>query len=141
MKILFPTDGSDYSMEALGHLVARLRWFAGLVEIAVINVHPHLPYARAVAWAGKEAATRYYDDEGDAALAPASALLGDHGTGYTLVKKIGDPAHEIVKYAGEWGAEVIAMGRHGQSVIAGVLLGSVTQKVIATSPIPALVLK
>ena len=52
MKILFPTDGSEHSVAALRQLLSRLDWFAEAPQIALINVHPHLPYARAVAWAG-----------------------------------------------------------------------------------------
>lgn len=140
MKILFPTDGSDESLAALARLVPRLAWFAQRPEIVLINVHPHLPYARAVAWAGKEAAQRYYDEESSEALAPGSALLDDHGVIYERVQRIGDPAHEIVKYAAEWGADLIAMGRHGHSAVAELLMGSVTQKVLATVAIPVLVL-
>ena len=63
-------------------------------------MHPHLPYARAVAWVGKEAAARYYADESGAALAPASAVLDERGIRYEQVAKIGEPAHEIVKLCG-----------------------------------------
>ncbi|MFO1316452.1 MAG: universal stress protein [Burkholderiales bacterium] len=140
MKILFPTDGSAQSLAALGRLVPRLAWFAQRPEVVLINVHPHLPYARAVAWAGKEAAQRYYDEESGEALAPASALLDDHGVVYERVQRIGDAAHEIVRFANEWGADVIAMGRHGHSAVATLLMGSVAQKVIAASPVPVLLL-
>jgi len=140
MKILFPTDGSAYSVDALRHLLERLPWFAGPVVIAVINAHPHLPYARAIAWAGKDAAARYYDEECSEALAPASAVLDDHGVPYERVHRIGDPAREIVNYAAECEADLIAMGRHGQSALVGMLMGSVTQKVLATSPVPVMVI-
>jgi len=141
MKILFPTDGSEQSTDALRHLIPRLRWFAEHPQIALINVHPHLPYARAVAWAGKEAATSYYAEECDAALAPAAAMLTEHGQPFERVQRIGDPAHEIGKFATEWKADLIAMGRHGNSGISGLLMGSVAQKVLATVAVPVLILK
>jgi nucleotide-binding universal stress UspA family protein len=140
MKILFPTDGSEQSLAALDRLVPRLAWFAATPEIALVNVHPHIPYARAVAWAGKEAAHRYYDEESSAALAPATALLGDRGLAYERVQRIGDPATEIVHFAREWNADLIAMGRHGHSAITTLLMGSVAQKVLATAHIPVLLL-
>ena len=140
MKILFPTDGSAHSVAALRSLLSRLDWFAQAPEIALINVHPHLPYARAVAWTGKEAAARYYAEESAAALAPAGAVLDERGMRYEQVARIGEPAHEIVDYAVEWKADVVAMGRHGHSAIAGLLLGSVTQKVLAIITIPVLLL-
>lgn len=140
MKILFPTDGSAHSLAALRRLVSHLNWFAETPQIALINVHPHLPYARAVAWVGKDAATRYYAEESSAALAPAGAALAESGIRYEQVAKIGEPAHEIVNYAAEWNADLVAMGRHGHSNIAGLLMGSVAQKVLATVSVPVLLL-
>lgn len=140
MKILFPTDGSEHSLAALRSLVSRLAWFAETPQIALINVHPHLPYARAVAWAGKETAARYYADESNAALAPAGAVLAERRIRYEQVAKIGEPALEIVNYASAWNADLVAMGRHGYSAIAGMLMGSVTQKVLAVITIPVLLL-
>jgi len=140
MKIVFPTDGSGQSLAALSRLVPSLAWFAATPEIALVNVHPHIPYARAVAWAGKEAAHRYYDEESSAALAPATAMLGDKGLAYERVQRIGDAATEIVHFAREWNADLIAMGRHGHSAISTLLLGSVAQKVLATASVPVLLL-
>jgi len=140
MKILFPTDGSAHSLAALRSLMSRFKWFAETPQIALINVHPHLPYARAVAWVGKEAASRYYAEESNAALAPASAILAESGIPHEQVAKIGEPAHEIVRHAGEWNADLVAMGRHGHSPIAGLFMGSVAQKVLAIVTIPVLLL-
>jgi nucleotide-binding universal stress UspA family protein len=140
MKILFPTDGSERSLAALRGLVSHLNWFTETPQIMLINVHPQLPYARAVAWVGKEAAAQYYADESGAALAPADAVLDERGIRYERVAKIGEPAREIVKYAAEWNADLVAMGRHGHSHIAGLLMGSVTQKVLAIVTIPVLLL-
>ena len=91
MKILFPTDGSERSLAALRGLVSHLNMFAETPHVALINVHPQLPYARAVAWVGKEAAAQYYADESGAALAPAGAVLAERGIRYEQVAKIGEP--------------------------------------------------
>ena len=141
MKILLPTDGSEHSIAALRHLLPRLAWFGATPQLALLNVHPHLPYARAVAWAGKEAAHRYYDDECAAALAPGIAVLDEAGIAFERVQRIGEPAVEIAKFAAEWNADLIAMGRHGHSAMTTLLMGSVTQKVIATSAVPVLLLR
>ena len=141
MRILLPTDGSEHSIAALRHLLPRLAWFGAVPQFALLNVHPHLPYARAVAWAGKEAAHQYYDDECAAALAPGAAVLDEAGIAFERAQRIGEPAVEIVKFAAEWNADLIAMGRHGHSAVASLLMGSVTQKVIATSTVPVLLLR
>lgn len=138
MKILFPTDGSDPSVAALRHLTERLAWFLN-PQIALINVHLPLPYARAVAWAGKEAVHGYYDEEGNEALAPGAAVLDQQGIVFERVLRVGDPAQEIVRFAREWNADLVALGRHGHSAMAEMFLGSVAQKVIAASPIPVMI--
>jgi nucleotide-binding universal stress UspA family protein len=141
MKVLLTTDGSEYSLAALRAFVARLNWFRQLPEIALLTVHPALPYGRAAAWAGKDAVTHYYDDEMTAILAPAAAILAEHKLEATQIRRVGEPAREIVKFADEWGADLIIMGRHGQSGMVSLLLGSVAQKVLASTAIPALLLK
>ena len=140
MKILFPTDGSKASISALRRLLPRLTWFAQPVSLAIINVHPTVPYARAAAWAGKEALHRYYEEEGNAALAPIAAVLDEAGVEYERMQRLGDPAHEVVRVANDWKADVIALGRHGHGGVIAILLGSVAQKIIATSPIPVLLI-
>jgi nucleotide-binding universal stress UspA family protein len=141
MKALLTTDGSEYALAALRAFIARLHWFRQTPEIALLTVHPALPYGRAAAWAGKDAVTHYYDDEMTAVLAPAVALLAEHKLEATQVRKIGEPAREIVKFADEWGADLIVMGRHGQSGMLSLLMGSVAQKVLASTSIPVLLLK
>ncbi|HTQ02012.1 MAG TPA: universal stress protein [Casimicrobiaceae bacterium] len=141
MKILFPTDGSEAASAALRSLLPRLAWFATAPQLALVNVHPALPYARAVAWAGKEAVHRYYDEEGAAAIAPAEAVLAQGRVAFERVLRIGEAAHEIVRFADEWHADLIAMGRHGHSALRVMVMGSVTQKVIATSPVPVLLVE
>ena len=136
MKILFPTDGSELSLAALRHLLPRLAWFREAPALALVDVHPHLPYARAVAWAGHEDVQRYSDEACAAALAPGSALLGEAGIAFERVQRIGEPAVEIGKFAAEWNADLIAMGRHGYSAVTSLLMGSVAQKVIATGGVP-----
>jgi len=140
MKMLFPTDGSPASTAALHRLVPRLAWFAPPLEIAIVNVHPTVPYARAAAWAGKEAVHRYYEEEGNAALAPIAAALDEQGIACERVLRLGEPAHEVVRFANEWGADLIALGRHGHGGVIAILLGSVAQKIIATSAIPVLLI-
>lgn len=140
MRIVIPTDGSAASSAALGDLLPRLAWFAQVPSLALIHVHEKIPYARAVAWAGKEAAQRYYDEESDAALAPGAALLEASGITFEKVRRVGDPAHEIVAFASAWKADCIAIGRHGHTAFEKLLLGSVAQKVVAASTLPVLLL-
>lgn len=140
MRIVVPTDGSKASLTAIEELLPLLAWFKEPAVLALIHVHEKIPYSRAVAWIGTDAAQRYYDEESNAALEPGAALLERAGVSFEKVRRVGDPAHEIVAFTGEWKGDVVAIGRHGHSALEKLLLGSVAQKVVAASAVPVLLL-
>lgn len=61
---------------------------------------------------------------------PELALTGH------LVQGLAD--REIVRVAGELGAELIVMGTHGRTGLPHLFLGSVAERVVRTSPVPVL---
>ena len=50
----------------------------------------------------------------------------------------GGPAHDIANIARDNGADLIVVGTRGMGVIAGLLLGSVTQRLLQIAPCPVL---
>jgi nucleotide-binding universal stress UspA family protein len=141
MKILFATDGSPRSLAALSTLVGMLDRFREPRDIVLLNVHPPLPYRGAAAWVGKEAIDRYYDEEGEAALAESRTLLGAAKVPFVAIKAVGEAAPEIVARATAQGCDFIAMGTQGHGSLANLMLGSVSTKVLALAAIPVLLLK
>lgn len=141
MKILFATDGSPFALGALTSLVGKLDRFREPLEILLLNVHPPLPYRGAASWAGKEAIARYYDEEGEAALADSRKLLEARKVTFTATKTVGEPAQGIVAYAGAAGCDFIAMGTQGHGALSNLVMGSVTTKVLALATFPVLLLK
>jgi nucleotide-binding universal stress UspA family protein/YHS domain-containing protein len=71
--------------------------------------------------------------------AAADRLAGSPATITPLVR-FGRPEEEIVRCADRHGVDLIAMSTHGRSVLSRVVIGSVTDHVIRTSPVPVLVL-
>ena len=141
MKILFATDGSAPALAALKSLLDRRAWFAGEIELTVLTAHHVMPFKRAAAWAGHDALKKYYDEECDAALAPAVALLTERGVPFKTEKRIGEPATTIVAAGVDGGYDLLALGAQGHSAFAHLMLGSVAAKVVAASRIPVLLLR
>jgi universal stress protein A len=50
----------------------------------------------------------------------------------------GAPAFEICRYAVELQADLVVIGTHGRTGLAHVLIGSVAERVVRTSPVPVL---
>jgi nucleotide-binding universal stress UspA family protein len=141
MKILFPTDGSAHSLAALETLVKSFAYFREIPSLTLLSVHAPVPYKAAVAAVGHDAVQRYYDEESEAALSGARELLTARGVPFEAGKRIGSPVEEIVKCAEEGKFQMIAMGTHGRTALANLVIGSVATGVVARSKMPVLLLK
>lgn len=141
MKILFCVDGSPQSLVALDTLVKSFAYFRETPSLTLISVHPPVPYKAAVAAVGHDAVQRYYDEENAAALAGARELLTARGIPFDAESRVGAPVEEIVKRAEDGQFTMIAMGTHGHTALANLVMGSVTTGVVARSKVPVLLLK
>lgn len=141
MKILVAVDGSANSLDAVAALADRTAWFRDAPEITLLHAHPPIPYKAAAAWAGHEAVARYYAEESEAALEGAVKLLKARGVPFSVEKCVGDPADEIVRHAMTGKFDLVAMGTHGHTALANLVLGSVATKVLARSKVPVLFMK
>jgi nucleotide-binding universal stress UspA family protein len=72
--------------------------------------------------------------------AHAEEARGRHETVHEHVA-IGRPADEIVRVAGELGAQTIIVGSHGHDAIARLLVGSVAERVARTAPCTVVIVK
>jgi nucleotide-binding universal stress UspA family protein len=68
-------------------------------------------------------------------------LLKDHGVRLETLMVPGDPAQKIIEQAEKTSCDMIIMGSRGAGPLRGALLGSVSQKVLANSPYPVLIVK
>ena len=141
MKILFAADGSPQSLSALETLVKSFVYFRDPPSVTLLSVHPPVPYKAAAAAMGHDVIQRYYDEENDAALAGARDLLKARGIAFEAERRVGSPSEEIVKFAEEGKFGMIAMGTHGHTALANLVMGSVATGVVARSKVPVLLLK
>lgn len=141
MKILLPVDGSACSLRAVDQLINHVDSLREIPEIHLLHVHPPIPIGRVQAHVGKETLHAYYLEEGQQHLLAAQQKLDAAGRFHTTHIHVGQPAEVIAKIAGELACDLIVMGAHGRSAVAGIVMGSVAARVLHFAPCPVLFVK
>ena len=139
-RILVPVDGSDTSLRAVAHLTKKLNWYKDSVEIHLLNVQ-HPVHQDVSMFVGHDQLQQFHHDEGLKALKAAREKLDSAGVPYIFHIGVGEPAYMIAEYARQKQCDQILMGTHGHGTVVGLLLGSVTRKVIHLSDVPVLLVK
>ena len=138
-SILVAVDGSDTSDRAVNHAVDLIS--AGLAaELHLLNVQPNLGGAIST-FVSKEQIDAHHREEGQKALASAIAIAKKASIDAKVhigVGRQGEVAHDYVK---KLGAGLVVLGTRGHTGLAGVLLGSVAQDVIAHIKVPVTLVK
>jgi nucleotide-binding universal stress UspA family protein len=138
-KILFPTDLTDASFEAVGYAVLLAKQFkAKLHVIHVVNTKdeaagfymPHLSFDKlnkdmAI---GAELMLKKF----------ATKSLKSVASKKVSVLK-GDPYKQIIKYAKDNGIDTIVMGALSKGRVDKFIFGSTTERVMRRSPCPVLI--
>ncbi|MFD1641637.1 universal stress protein [Halohasta litorea] len=128
--ILVPTDGSQRATEAV-ELASEIAATHG-AALHLLVVIDELPVG-----IGADAAAEQSDAENNAILESAA----DHVAGdieVTTAVRFGSIRGEITDYATDVGADCIVMGTHGREGFNQHLLGSTTERVLRTTPVPVL---
>ena len=134
-KVIWATDGSDAADRAL-EVAAQLAAEAGGEVLAVHCVEITMPGK-----GGGRMPVLADEDEVEAKIAKQVKQLAERGVPahMQLIRAdVGNAAHAIAKIAKEHNAGVIVVGTRGRGPIAGLLLGSVTQRLLHTAPCPVL---
>ena len=140
MRILFPTDGSEAASRALVALIDRFEWFRDPPQLTLLNAHPPIPYG-AAKWVSERTVADFYEEEFAKVLGPARQELDRRGIAYAVETRRAEAAPAIIALAQSGRFDCIAMGTHGHTALANLVLGSVAQKVVAMAQIPVLLLK
>ncbi|HEU4367758.1 MAG TPA: universal stress protein [Methylomirabilota bacterium] len=74
-------------------------------------------------------------------LAERAVALAAQGVSSRSLLKVGVPWEEIVRVAGDEGAEMIVMGTQGRTGLDRLLLGSVAERVVRRAPCPVLTVR
>ena len=147
-RVLVPIDGSDLSAAALNAALdlaqqcgAQLRVFHvqpsyyGRPDVAIYG--EGLVLDPALSEQFRQANAAFAQSVLDQALEQAKAR-GVEASGDTCVSPL---VHEAILEAAErLGCDLIAMASHGRRGLAGLLIGSETQRVLANAKVPVLVI-
>ena len=142
--ILVPTDGSKLSLKA-AKAAAGLAKATKAKVTAVYVMEPFMPPMTSegmvfhVGYSIKdyEKGTREVASKALAKITAAAAAAKVPCDSIAVFNE--NPWEGIIKAAGSKGCDVIVMASHGRRGLAGLLLGSETQKVLTHSKVPVLV--
>jgi len=140
MKILVPVDGSDTSSRALKHAHDLAKQMAKPAKIVVVAVDDAL-FPGVERKIGAEAARQHHAENFERMLGPARRALARSKVECGYVEVVGEVASGILSTVGKHKADLVVMGSRGNGAIKGALLGSVSMKVLANSPVPVTIVR
>ena len=137
---LLPVDGSLPALRAVDYVVREAA--RDTVAPAIILVNVQAPLASDVTrFVDSVVVQDYHREAGEAALASARARIEAAGLACSAHILIGETAPSIVDFARKHHCSLIIMGARGLGSVFGVLLGSVTNRVVHLADLPVLVVK
>jgi nucleotide-binding universal stress UspA family protein len=134
-KVIWATDGSQAADRALSHA----KTLAAEAQGSLLAV-----YCQEYTMPGKGGGSvpvHANEDELESKVERQVAEMSKEGVSATLEStrsRVGGAAHAIADVAVREQADLIVVGTRGHTAIAGLLLGSVTQRLLHISPCPVL---
>jgi len=143
--ILVPTDGSPASQEAARNAVVFAKECGARITALHVKPAPQIPFyveGARIDHAVIEQFAEIIESDARKHLDFVDSLCQAVGVKCTrLIESSDDPYQAIIDAASRNACDLIFMGSHGRSGIAGLLMGSVTSKVLTHCKIPVLVFR
>ena len=89
----------------------------------------------------KETLQGYYEDEAEKVFKSLRTFFAKQGVAADFVFKVGHAADVIAAVAAKGKHDLIMMGSHGHSALGGLVLGSISTRVLAQSEVPVLLIR
>ncbi len=126
-KILYPTDFSSFSNQAYFHAVAQAENHGASLTIVTVYKPGE---------GGADLVERRRLRNQLEQIRPANPSIPVH---HVFLE--GDPATEIVRYAGDANMDLIVLGTHGRTGVERLQMGSVAEQVLRGAPCSVLIVK
>ena len=137
-RVLVPVDFSEPSRKALRYALSLAKPFNA--EIRLLHVVEALVLPPDVEVVDLAAFARTLNDEAAKCLSKWRKEVASEAPVEEELRA-GTPYREIVAAAGEMHTDLIVMGTHGRTGLAGVLIGSTAERVVHQAPCPVLVVR
>jgi nucleotide-binding universal stress UspA family protein len=135
-RLLVPIDGSDHSLRALAYVIKRVAAHRQL-QILVLNVQSPLPRSLFVS---PSMIAEHQKAKSKEDLARALRMLRRKAVKAQILVRVGEPGMTIAKVARQRRCGEIVLGSRGLGNFKGLMLGSVTRKVIHAARVPVTVI-
>ncbi len=133
-RMLVPVDGSRNAEVAVRHVVNEFLKDSAM-EVHLLNVQT--PFSRHVAqFASRRNRDAWHQEEAEKALAPAKALLAQHGIPHMATYKLGERAKVIVDEARRLRCSQIVMSTARKNSLTRMLQDSTTNSVLELTSVP-----
>ncbi|POG54904.1 universal stress protein [Haloferax marisrubri] len=136
-EILVPTDGSKAAERAIDHALDLAKTYDARIHALYVvdtSIYTSLD-------AGADVVIDALEREGDAATRHVSEAAEEAGIEVQAEVVTGTAYRSIREYIDDHAIDLVVMGTHGRTGLSHYLLGSVTERVVRTSPVPVLTIR
>lgn len=138
-KILLAFDGSGHAQRAADHALKLAQ--GNNAEVVIITVREPMPlYSSRVVY-DKVELEKELEEKATRIILQAEDKFKDSGVNYVTKIVEGDPAEVICQEASENKITEIVMGCRGMNQVSRILMGSVSNKVLNSSPCTVVIVK
>jgi nucleotide-binding universal stress UspA family protein len=134
-RVLVHVDGSGRSEIAVRYVLDHLT--PGVAKVDVVTVMPMEAAEKAGAHEG--VARPHIEEETERRMQSACTAFEAAGIECKSIVRFGDPAQEILELARIGNYSAIVMSRRGRGGLSKMVLGSVSERVVQTTPCPVTV--
>ncbi|ELZ74611.1 UspA domain-containing protein [Haloferax volcanii DSM 14919] len=136
-EILVPTDGSKAAERAIDHALDLAETYDARIHALYVvdtSIYTSLD-------AGADVVIDALEREGDAATRHVREAAEEAGIDVQAEVVTGTAYRSIREYIDGHDIDLVVMGTHGRTGLSHYLLGSVTERVVRTSPVPVLTIR
>ncbi|WP_416839675.1 universal stress protein [Haloferax sp. DFSO52] len=136
-EILVPTDGSKAAERAIDHALDIAKTYGARVHALYVvdtSIYTSLD-------AGADVVIDALEREGDVATKHVRAAAEEAGVEVVSEVVTGTAYRSIHDYIDSHDIDLVVMGTHGRTGLSHYLLGSVTERVVRTCPVPVLTVR